>query len=389
MEKKIGYDAEKVNDFSSERREAVPNKTEVIAITDTHNDYEAIVRNLRIHGVINERGEWMEGAKNVKIIHTGDVVNKTNPDKQSLEYIVHLKQTAPESCSVEVLAGNHEIEYLMNAAGVAEEGSERKLIADNMSFLGEDGPILYVHGHPSRTLLKKILSKGMTGFNEQFKEAMQLSLSGNNEKLKRFSFKKKDLKKDEKPYQKKVTLEDYYKIHGPEIQRMLLKLGYRFVVHGHASQQGGVQKMDEFPEMPEITFINNDVSVSSYKKLEPGETAGNQWGSLKITMTNADGKSAVEEITVVNKNTYTDIEKNMKKADATETQIDLLVEELAQKGETSLAEKMDGLSREDLLNVAMGIRRFMDEPLDETAYSRFALVYALACTRLEALDEET
>ncbi|MCX6738453.1 MAG: hypothetical protein NT098_00175 [Candidatus Parcubacteria bacterium] len=289
---------------------------------------------------------------------------------------------------MEVLAGNHEIEYLMNSSCVAEEGSERKMIADHMTFLTDLGSILYVHGHPSRTLLKKMLSKGIAGFNEQFKEAMNESLLGNNEKLKRFSFKKKDLKKDEKPYQKKVTLEDYYKVHGPEIQRMLLKLGYRFVVHGHASQQGGVQKTDEFPEMPEITFINNDVSVSTQKKLEPGETAGNKWGSLKITMANADGKSAVEEITVVNKDTYEEVEKNMRRKGAVEEQIDLLMEDFSQNGEDSLAVKIEGMSREDLLNLAIGVQKYLDEPLEEKSYAGLVVAYGMICARLEMLDEE-
>jgi len=312
MEKILHIKENKSPEFLGEREGGEQNQTEIIALADTHNDLEAIIRNLRLHNVIGEDGEWKEGVKNVRIIHTGDVINKEHPDEKSLEYIFHLKKTAPEDCSVEILAGNHEIEYLMDHSGKKEEGLGRSLMTE-MSLLSHLGPVLFLHGHPSRRLLKEILSygsleDGLNAMNEQFHQAITASMWGDNGQLKRFSFKKKDIKGEDKPYQKKIVLQDYYKEHGKEVEGLLLKLGIEVVVHGHASQQSGVQTVGEFKEfMPKVTFINNDVSVSKFKKLDPGETAGNEWGSTKITMKNNKGASTVSDMVFVNKKTYNNV----------------------------------------------------------------------------------
>jgi len=94
--------------------EKPPKEIEIISITDTHNDKEAIINNLRFHHAVDKNGEWEKGARDIHIVHTGDVVNREKPDKKSLEYIFHLKDTAPQGCHVEVLAGNHEISYTLH-----------------------------------------------------------------------------------------------------------------------------------------------------------------------------------------------------------------------------------------------------------------------------------
>jgi hypothetical protein len=53
---------------------------------------------------------------------------------------------------------------------------------------------------------------------------------------------------------------------------------------------------------------------------------------------------------------------------------------------------MSGMSREELINLAMDIRQQLEEPqggfADENSYLRFATVYGAACAQLEKLDEE-
>jgi len=304
-----------------EAKENGPGEMEIIAITDTHNDTEAIKRNLHLHDVVDKDGEWKKKAHNIRIIHTGDVINKEKPEKKSLEYIFHLKETAPETCSVEVLAGNHEISYTLGKNEPPEKvGSKREFIA-KMSVVSSEGPILFIHGYPTIELLREILShgsreEGIKAINEQFREAMRESISGNHEKLKRFSYAKSDGSDGEHPLFWKVLPKDYYLKNGKETEELLEKLGIDIVVHGHVSRQEGVQDVGEFQKnnlMTNTTFINNDVRVSDRKKLDPGETGGNAWGSLKINLNNGhNGEMAVSGLEFVNKNTYNKLYPNKK-----------------------------------------------------------------------------
>jgi len=59
-------------------------------------------------------------------------------------------------------------------------------------------------------------------------------------------------------------------------------------------------------------------------------------------------------------------------------------ENKASKESTPLAE----MSREDLLNLAMGIRQQMEESLDEDAYLGLATEYGAVCEELEKRDKE-
>ncbi len=348
MENKLPNVTDHSHELFDEQNERMSEKIEIITITDTHNDYEAIIRNLRIHDIIDENGEWKEGVKNIHVIHTGDVVNKKNPDKKSLEYIFHLKATAPKTCSVEILAGNHEMDYLMGKTGPAEEGSERKII-EGMSLLSSAGPVLFLHGYPTRKLLRWIESYTITDgysveeaiaeINRQFSEALEESTAGYNNKLSHFLFgdteekKKSGAEKENKklklenrkiieddvdtstelpngrklkPLFRKTLPIDYYQKHGKEVSELLSTLGFDVVIHGHVRSPRGVQSVGEFKEfLPNVTLISNDVAVSDFKSTKVGEpTAGNKWGSTKIIMeNNSEGKTIINEMTFVNKDT--------------------------------------------------------------------------------------
>ncbi len=67
-------------------------------------------------------------------------------------------------------------------------------------------------------------------------------------------------------------------------------------------------------------------------------------------------------------------------------------DEELRKGEAALDSKMEKMTREELLNLAMDIRERLEQPhsrfADESAYVRFATVYGAACAELEKLDKE-
>jgi len=124
--------------------------------------------------------------------------------------------------------------------------------------------------------------EGITAMNASFHEAMEESLLGNHEKLKRFNFAKPEEGIMTKPIFWKSLPPHYYQENGKEVESLLRKLGIEVVVHGHVSRQVGVQHIAEFHEdLPNVTFINNDVTVSRFKKLDSGEVGGNVWGQQK------------------------------------------------------------------------------------------------------------
>lgn len=65
--------------------------------------------------------------------------------------------------------------------------------------------------------------------------------------------------------------------------------------------------------------------------------------------------------------------------------------EVLKSGEDALDAKMAEMSREELLNLAMDIKQYLEEPssgfADENTYVRFATVYGAVCAQLEKLDE--
>ncbi|MFA6338640.1 MAG: metallophosphoesterase [Candidatus Paceibacterota bacterium] len=287
----------------AESAEKNPAEVEIIALTDTHNDKKAIIRNLKFHEIVDKNGEWQEGVANLVIVHEGDIINKQNPNSECIEYLMHLKQTAPDGCFVEIQIGNHELEYLVEHAGMQEGKKDCEMIA-RMSIASHFGPVLFVHGYPTIQLLEEItkrggIQEGVDSLNKQFQDAASNSLSGNKDGLGYFSFEKINNTTGEKNIFRNIKPEKYYKKHGAEIVALLKQLGIQIVVHGHSGQKKGVQIADEFKEfLPDITMINNDVSVSRYKN----EKKKTRLGSTKITVVNDEEHTeAVTDIKLVNR----------------------------------------------------------------------------------------
>lgn len=300
-----------VYNMTQEREEKEPVEVEIITITDTHNDLEAMKKNLCFHGVVDKSGEWDPEAKNIRIVHTGDVINREKPDKKSLDYIFRLKETAPPTCSVEVLVGNHEISYTLHKDEPSTKGNSKRELISQMSLVTHIGPILFLHGYPTLEFLQELssygsLDEGIAAVNTNFQGAMKESMAGKHQKLSRYNYAKPEVPPENKPIFWKSMPKGYYEKNGKEVEALLHTFGIEMVVHGHASRQEGVQRMGEFQQfMPSILFVNNDVTISKFKKLDPGEVGGNKWGSMKIKLREMEGENdRVTEMEFVNKKTY-------------------------------------------------------------------------------------
>ena len=93
----------------------------VIAISDVHGDYNAMLATLRSAGVISDDGEWAAGAGHLVI--TGDLLDRGPDSRKVMDLVMRLEPLALEAGGqVHLLLGNHEV---MNLVGdlryVAEE----------------------------------------------------------------------------------------------------------------------------------------------------------------------------------------------------------------------------------------------------------------------------
>lgn len=268
-----------------ETKETPPESKATIVLSDTDNDVQCIKANLNFAGICNRQGHWKEGVKNVKIVHTGDWLSKNNPNPGVVDFLNELNSSAPETCEVVLLNGNHEIEGL-----VGEEGRKKtKLSKAQIAFIKQqdflhiaDG-ILYMHGYPRLELIQVLIQlrdegvEDLNVFNEKFRkpfyqgvralytEDSGLAMIGDFDKVKTY-------------YQSKT---EECQTHGQKVSHLLTMLGIHTVIHGHKPQKTGEQLDGEFKEeIPNIRMINNDIQVKD-----------NRWGCTMIR-----GEGASQEI---------------------------------------------------------------------------------------------
>ena len=258
-----------------ETKETPSESKSTIVLSDTDNDIRCIKANLNFAGICNKQGHWKKGVRNVKIVHTGDWLSKNNPNPGVVDFLSELKSSAPESCEVVLLNGNHEIEGL-----VGEEGKKKtKLSKAQIQFIRQqdflhisDG-ILYVHGYPTVALLQFLLQiqqegKELNSFNTAFRRAFfqgKHALYTENvglEMIGDFSGVRTYYQSQRKEAQ----------THGQEVANLLYELGIHTVIHGHKPQKGGVQLDWELKNsIPGVRVINNDTKVKN-----------NTWGCTMI-----------------------------------------------------------------------------------------------------------
>lgn len=279
-------DGEEAAGSNAERRQ---HRIEIITISDTDNDVEVLQQNLRLYGIVDKNGEWTPNTRNVKIIHTGDLINKFRPDVTSLVYMRHLKQTAPESCEVLLIAGNHEIEmlerlpFVVSSPYVAEDFKQ-------MRVLHAEGQILFMHGYPTRELLYELrkhedLQAGIAVLNAHYKQSVEEITQGKGSTISDFSYEKLNRVTGEKNLFRNIAPDEYYKKHGAEVSALLTEMGIEVVIHGHKPQKGGVQAVGEAARyMPGITLINNDCVVARSRQQSLKKKAKGLYGSVRVTL---------------------------------------------------------------------------------------------------------
>ncbi|MEO5330440.1 MAG: metallophosphoesterase [Magnetococcus sp. YQC-5] len=233
----------------------------VVVLSDTDNDIKSVQYALQIVGVCDKNGEWRKKIRDIRVIHTGDWLNKRDPSIEMLDYFRKLVDTVPRSCDLVILNGNHELEILQKAEkGVFSHLGEKRLaFIRSRDLLHVFGKTLFLHGYPTVHLLRfmqqiKDEKKGLNRFNERIRKAFY---EGSHA-----LFRKEEGKvlmgniKQAKHYYRQTCHDN--EIQGVKISKLLKSLDIHTVVHGH-SPNILVQKDNEFKfEFPGIRIVNND-----------------------------------------------------------------------------------------------------------------------------------
>lgn len=238
-----------------------------VILSDTENDINCVIKTLQFVGILNNKNNLNPHIDGINIVHTGDLINKKNPDPNVIDFWCQLRaNAAKKGCCVKIVGGNHEQLTWKNIECGDNNGLKKKQTNVLMNFFeGLDlirvhGDILLIHGYPTyefaKTLyqFKESTGKNLNWFNEDhFRKAFRSTKAINQ-----YSYSKGKEKHDYLLYDVGEA-SAYYKKNGRKIATILAELGIRYVVHGHRPQKHGVQKDFEFSKwLPGIRMIDND-----------------------------------------------------------------------------------------------------------------------------------
>ena len=241
-----------------------------IVFSDTENDINAVRNTLRFAGILNGKGELTDNLEGISIFHTGDMIDKKNPDPSAIEFWQSLQQDAlTRGCHVKLIAGNHEQEiWQMIRAGETfglEEQNALRLnkFVECLDLFYVTGSVLFIHGYPTleflRTLLhfKETTGKDLNCFNTiHYKKAFR-SVNA----VRQYAYVREDRQTDYLLYDV-ADASRYYRKKGRVVSIVLAQLNINVVVHGHRPQRSGVQVDYEFGKwIPDVRFIGNDTRV--------------------------------------------------------------------------------------------------------------------------------
>lgn len=233
-------------------------------LSDTDNDLNSVRYALWIAGICRKKGGWREGVRNIRVVHTGDWLNKWRPHTGVLEFFRELKAEAPESCEVVILVGNHEVEILKRS----DRGLRTGLEAGQLEFIRDQqvmhisGKTLFLHGYPTfhlLRLLKQIQDEKveLNSFNKRFRKAFhegRYALFREREGLEIVG----DIRRVKEYYIRPCGSEPC----GLKMSRLLTELKIETVIHGHRPHYL-TQIDDELRiELPGIRVINNDTRAA-------------------------------------------------------------------------------------------------------------------------------
>ena len=241
-----------------------------IVFSDTDNDVSSVKNTLRFAGLLDEKDELTGNLDGITIFHTGDLIDKKNPDPAVVEYWQLLQQDAlTKGCRVKLIVGNHEQE-IWQKIRAGEKCGMRAKQAHRLNDFIEDldlfyvaGPVLFIHGYPTleflQTLLhfKEVTGKDLNSFNaDHYKKAFR-SVNA----MRQYAYVRENRQANYLLYDV-ADASRYYKKQGRALGAVLEQLKIGIVVHGHRPQRSGVQVDYEFGKwIPKIRMIGNDTMV--------------------------------------------------------------------------------------------------------------------------------
>jgi len=242
-----------------------------IVFSDTENDVDSVNNTLRFAGILNEQDELTDDLEGVTIFHTGDLINKKNPDPTVVEYWQLLQRDALEKgCTVKLIVGNHEQEIWQKIRAGGEFDFGEKVSQQINDFI-EDldlfhvaGSILFIHGYPTveflRALLhfKEVTGKSLNSYNtDHYKKALK-----SVEAIRQYAYVRDNRRANYLLYDL-VNASRYYKKKGRVVGALLKQLKIETVIHGHRPQRSGMQVDYEFGRwIPNARMIGNDTMVT-------------------------------------------------------------------------------------------------------------------------------
>ncbi|MBF0162639.1 MAG: metallophosphoesterase [Magnetococcales bacterium] len=236
-----------------------------LVLSDTDNDLRSVLYVLWLTGLCDRQGRWRSGLRRLQVVHTGDWLNKLNPNPAVLDFLYTLQASAPHSCSVILLVGNHEVEIVQRAA----TGLRTRLNDDHLHFIRQQGilhvagNILYLHGYPTLNLLALLRQmqqeeESLNDFNDRFRKALyegRYALFRDREGLEMVG----DIRNVRQYYMRSGVTGVRY---GEQVSQLLRQLGIDTVIHGHRPNLL-IQLDHELSDVvPGIRIINNDNKAS-------------------------------------------------------------------------------------------------------------------------------
>jgi len=250
--------------------ERPPFPARCIVFSDTDNDVNSVRNTLCFAGILNEKGELMDDLEGITIFHTGDLIDKKNPDPSVVEYWQLLQQDAlARGCHVKLIVGNHEQEVWQKIRSGGKCGMKAKQVhwlnefIESLDLFYVAGPVLFIHGYPTLEFLQTLLhfeevtGKDLNCFNaDHYKKSFRSVRA-----MRQYAYVRESRRTNYLLY----DVEDasrYYRKKGRLVSAVLAQLKIDIVVHGHRPQHSGVQVDYEFGKwLPKVRMVGNDTMV--------------------------------------------------------------------------------------------------------------------------------
>jgi len=241
-----------------------------VVFSDTDNSINPVINTLRFAGILGEKGGLANELAGLSIFHTGDLIDKKNPDPAVVEYWQQLRRdTLAKGGQVKLMAGNHELEIWQKIRSGEKFGMSPERLGcinnfiESLDLFHVAGPVLFMHGYPTLEFLQTLLhfrettGKTLNCFNtDHYKKAFK-SVNAS----KQYAYVRRNRRANYLLYDV-ADASRYYKKQGREVGAVLSRLNIDTVVHGHRPQRSGVQADNEYLKwIPQVRMIGNDTMV--------------------------------------------------------------------------------------------------------------------------------